>query len=82
MLGPLHDLIGNVSEWVEDCYMPSYELAPIDGIAVQAESCAQRVHRGGGFGDQASVLRAAARHSARPDERVAGLGFRVARTLD
>ena len=29
----LFDMYGNVGEWVEDCYAPSYNLAPVDGAA-------------------------------------------------
>ena len=78
----LFDVHGNVSEWVEDCYAPTYDLAPIDGAAVQADDCRRRVYRGGGFADQAPVLRAAARRSAAGDARLQGVGFRVARALD
>jgi formylglycine-generating enzyme required for sulfatase activity len=78
----LFDMHGNVGEWVEDCYAPNYERAPIDGAAVQADNCARRVFRGGGFSDQATVLRAAARRSATPAQRAQGVGFRVARALD
>lgn len=78
----LFDMHGNVGEWVEDCYAASYELAPVDGGAVQADECVRRVYRGGSFADQAQTLRAAARQAARPDQRAQGLGFRVARALD
>jgi len=78
----LFDVHGNVGEWVEDCYVANYERAPIDGGAVQADNCARRVYRGGGFTDPANVLRAAARQSAPADRRIAVVGFRVARTLD
>jgi len=78
----LFDMHGNVGEWVEDCYAPNYELAPVDGGAVQADECQRRVYRGGGFADQAQILRAAARQAAQPEQRTQGLGFRVARTLD
>lgn len=78
----LFDMHGNVGEWVEDCYAPSYDLAPIDGAAVQAENCPRRVYRGGGFADQAAGLRAAARRSAADAARAQGVGFRVARALD
>lgn len=78
----LFDMHGNVGEWVEDCYAPNYDLAPVDGAAVQAERCQRRVFRGGGFADREPVLRAAARQSALPQQRAQGLGFRVARTLD
>jgi formylglycine-generating enzyme required for sulfatase activity len=78
----LADMHGNVSEWVEDCYIANYNVAPVDGAAVQADNCGRRVHRGGAFSDQAVRLRAAARASARPDQRLPGVGFRVARALD
>ncbi|MBC7767744.1 MAG: SUMF1/EgtB/PvdO family nonheme iron enzyme [Phycisphaerales bacterium] len=78
----LFDMHGNVGEWVEDCYAPGYQLAPVDGAAVHADECVRRVYRGGGFADREPVLRAAARQSARADQRAQGLGFRVARTLD
>ncbi|MBX3509828.1 MAG: SUMF1/EgtB/PvdO family nonheme iron enzyme [Hyphomonadaceae bacterium] len=77
----LYDMHGNVGEWVEDCYAPNYNLAPIDGAAVQATECERRVYRGGGFSDPAAQLRSAARRAARPDQRLQGVGFRVARTL-
>jgi formylglycine-generating enzyme required for sulfatase activity len=78
----LFDMHGNVGEWVEDCYASNYELAPVDGGAVQADDCERRVYRGGGFADRAAVLRAAARQAARAEQRAPGVGFRVARTLD
>lgn len=79
----LFDMHGNVGEWVEDCYVPNYEQAPIEGaVAVQRENCAARVFRGGGFSDAAAVLRAAARQSAPATQRTQAVGFRVARELD
>jgi formylglycine-generating enzyme required for sulfatase activity len=29
----LYDMVGNVSQWVEDCYHDNYEGAPADGSA-------------------------------------------------
>jgi formylglycine-generating enzyme required for sulfatase activity len=78
----LYDMHGNVGEWVEDCYANNYELAPIDGAAVQADDCGRRVYRGGGYADQAAVLRAASRRAAAPGTRQRGVGFRVVRALD
>ncbi len=78
----LFDVHGNVGEWVEDCYAANYDLAPIDGAAVQADECARRVYRGGGYADQAPVLRAAARKFGAPTQRANGVGFRVARALN
>ena len=75
------DMSGNAAEWVEDCYAPNYQLAPIDGAAVEADECMRRVYRGGGFADAPALLRAAARNAAAPSDRAKGLGFRVARSL-
>ncbi len=76
------DMHGNVAEWVEDCYAANYELAPVDGAAVQSDECGRRVHRGGGYADRAEALRASARQAAQPALRNPNIGFRVARVLD
>src|SRR5262249_45306190 len=45
----LYDMIGNVHEWVEDCYHGNYDGAPTDGSAwVQPAHCL-RVVRGGSW---------------------------------
>jgi formylglycine-generating enzyme required for sulfatase activity len=45
----LHDMHGNVWEWVEDCYRDSYMGAPTDGSAVTSGDCGLRVLRGGSW---------------------------------
>ena len=45
----LHDMLGNLSEWVEDCYNKSYEGAPTDGRAWTMADCPRRVLRGGNW---------------------------------
>src|SRR5690606_35842202 len=58
----LHDLYGNVSEWVEDCWHGSYDGAPADAGAWTADGeCRLRVARGGSWGDQPLRLQAANR---------------------
>ena len=47
----LNDTLGNVWEWVEDCYHDSYDGAPADGSAWTAGDCNQRVSRGGSSAD-------------------------------
>lgn len=76
----LHDMLGNVSEWTEDCGNQNYEGAPTDGSPWLSGDCNRRVRRGGSFLDLPQSVRSASR-----DQRGAGLstafiGFRVARS--
>jgi formylglycine-generating enzyme required for sulfatase activity len=77
----LHEMHGNVWEWVGDCYRDSYEGAPGDGSAVKAASCALRVLRGGAWNYHPQLLRSAYRYATPPDVRLENFGFRVARSL-
>ena len=78
----LHDMHGNVSEWVQDCWNWSYEGAPADGSAWESGDCSLRVIRGGGLVDFPRFLRSAYRVRFFPDDRsIFGFGFRVARTI-
>lgn len=45
----LHDLIGNINEFVEDCYTKGYSNAPADGSARLDGDCATRALRGGSW---------------------------------
>lgn len=77
----LHDMLGNVWEWVQDCYL-SYAGAPSDGSAHEkANDCRGRVVRGGAWDDAPSVLRSAERFWLGSGNRNNNVGFRVARTL-
>jgi formylglycine-generating enzyme required for sulfatase activity len=79
----LHDMYGNVWEWVEDCYQASYQNATTDGSA-WLSSCRQdgaRVLRGGSWDFSAANSRSAIRGYGRPDYRYFNVGFRVARLL-
>ena len=79
----LHDVHGNVWEWVEDCWHGSYGGAPSDGSAwVTGGECGRRVLRGGSWGDEPRYLRSAPRGGIGTGARSNGVGFRVARTLD
>ena len=79
----LHDMHGNVYEWVEDCWHDSYVGAPADGSAWTAGGdCSDRVLRGGSWFDLSWYLRAANRDRNLTGVRNSSLGFRVARTLD
>jgi formylglycine-generating enzyme required for sulfatase activity len=77
----LHDMHGNVWEWVQDCYKPSYASAPTDGSAVVSNSCDLRILRGGAWNYQPQLLRSAYRYATAGNVRLENIGFRVARTL-
>ena len=77
----LHDVLGNVWEWVGDCYHDSYEGAPADGSAWESGDCERRVLRGGSWGSFPGGLRSANRFWLPTGNRNDNAGFRVARTL-
>ena len=77
----LHDMHGNLWEWVEDCWNGSYAGAPSDGSAWLEGDCASRVLRGGSWGNYPRNLRSAYRDGRSAGSRNRYHGFRVARTL-
>jgi len=78
----VHDIAGNVKEWVEDCWYDNYSDAPSDGSAwVVPNNCMRRVVRGGYWGSAPQKSRAAFRISAVPETTGPVIGFRVARDL-
>ena len=82
----LHDVHGNVWEWVEDCWHNDYTGAPTDGSAWMSdcdddEEYDHRVLRGGSWGSGTGSLRSATRFRDEVDLRNNYDGFRIARTL-
>ena len=77
----LHDLHGNVQEWVQDCWNDGYDGAPSDGSAWESGNCKARVLRNGSWYEYPRLLRAAHRGRSGADVRGYNVGFRVARTL-
>jgi formylglycine-generating enzyme required for sulfatase activity len=73
----LHDMLGNVSEWVHDWH-EAYEGDATDPVG--PASGAQRAYRGGDWRSAADELRAARRFQGPPDARMDHVGFRLART--
>ena len=80
----LHDVLGNVREWTQDCWNESYAGAPTDGSAWEAGDCSRRVLRGGSWSSEPGNLRSAVRYSRfwlTTGIWLDNAGFRVARTL-
>jgi len=75
----LHDMHGNVSEWVQDRYDPDYyDLAPDDDPPGSLYGTA-RVIRGGNFTSLPWALRSAHRGKAPPEQRRQSVGARIVR---
>jgi formylglycine-generating enzyme required for sulfatase activity len=77
----LYDTLGNVFEWVEDCWNDSFAGAPSDGSAWVSGDCTIRVQRGGAWGYPQDYLRTAVRGRQPQGYRYVNAGMRVARTL-
>ncbi len=78
----LHDMMGNVREWVDDCHQAGYVGAPDDGSVRKHDGvCEKRVVRGGAWLDGPSTARAAYRYSEIEGMRNYQTGFRLARDL-
>ena len=78
----LHDMHGNVWEWVEDCWHKNYLDAPVNGSAwTSGNACGVRVLRGGSWKNRPRSLRAASRGWNEKWDRNNDDGFRVARIL-
>ena len=77
----LHDMHGNVWEWVQDCWSDSYRGAPTDGTAWESGDCVVRVMRGGSLRNVPTGMRSAFRYWGSSSLRIYSYGFRVARTV-
>jgi formylglycine-generating enzyme required for sulfatase activity len=73
----LHDVLGNVWEWVQDCWNPSYGGAPADGSAWVAGDCRQRILRGGAATGLPNEVRLSQRGTNDPELRAVYNGLRV-----
>ena len=75
----LHDMHGNVWEWVQDCWNISYDGSPVDGSAWLSGICGSaRILRGGSWGNIPRDVRSANRHRGSASYRSNDIGFRLA----
>jgi formylglycine-generating enzyme required for sulfatase activity len=82
----LYDILGNVWQWVEDCWHENYTGAPTDGRPWLIDGdCSKRVIRGGSWINLPVFVRSAERTHAAATGRDLDYsdyaGFRVARSL-
>ena len=78
----LHNMHGNVWEWVEDVWHDNYAGAPTDGSAWKSGGdSSRRVLRGGAWVNYPGSLRSATRYGIAPGYRYGSFGFRLARTV-
>ena len=80
----LYDMLGNVWEWTQDCWIGNYKGAPTDGSAWTGDfeigNCAQRVLRGGSWVNDPDHLRSAIRGWITTANVYSG--FRVAMSIE
>ncbi|WP_286902439.1 formylglycine-generating enzyme family protein [Vreelandella sedimenti] len=78
----LHDVLGNLAEWVEDCWHESYEGAPGQARPAWLEEdggvCVDRVVRGGAWDGKPRRVRSAYRYRFDARNRNDYVGFRLA----
>ncbi len=76
-------MVGNVWEWVEDCWHDNYIGAPADGSPwIKNGLCNFRVDRGAGWSGSPEIPRSALRDRDSTGTRGPNIGFRVGRTLE
>ena len=81
----VHDMLGNVWEWVEDWWDPKYyqQHSPHPAInPLGPPKGSMKCLRGGSWGQDLTRLRSANRYCEPPESRNAGFGFRVALPID
>ena len=77
----LYDMVGNVLEWVQDCWNATYTGAPGDGRAWKEGDCTVLMARGGHIGSNAELSRIPTRWRRQPDREYSYLGFRLAKII-
>lgn len=77
----LYNTIGNLGEWVQDCYRTNLRRIGDNGAAYDKKNCSHRVTRGGSFAKGAMHVKHSSRERTRATTQSFTIGFRVARDL-
>jgi formylglycine-generating enzyme required for sulfatase activity len=77
----LHDMAGNVWQWVQDCWHDDYNGAPTDGSAWTSDDCNVRGIRGGSWFWKQEDPRSATRQRNATGARNYHFGIRLGRDL-
>ena len=77
----LYDMLGNISEWTQDCDQDNYLGAPTDGSAWVSNNCLMRSRRGShyGPGDMQISFRG---HGGQSNRSSMGEGFRIVEEIN
>lgn len=75
----LHDMLGNVWQWMGDCLNPSLAGQPADGSSRESGDCAERSMRGGSWSHLPWHLRAGNRARGAATDRFTFAGIRLVR---
>jgi formylglycine-generating enzyme required for sulfatase activity/serine/threonine protein kinase len=73
----LYDMVGNVYEWVDDCWSASH--AEADVTAAASPSCKKKVQKGGAYDSMGADVRPMARTAGERNKGDPRVGFRIAR---
>jgi formylglycine-generating enzyme required for sulfatase activity len=77
----VYDALGNVAEWVEDCWNSNLAGMHDDGAARRDGDCSKHVTRGGSWMSAPAEARSGARRAIEVERYADSVGFRVARDL-
>ena len=77
----IHDMLGNVSEWTEDCASPDWRGAPFNGDAWLDGDCSLRGYRGGSWLNNEPYYLYESDRFRYFESRADDLGFRLVREL-